>query len=316
MTLPADPTVRRRIAERLPSVRTAYSADRARASWAGVEALLTGNLLREYPAAAPERWPDLRFVQTLYTGVDAFPFDRLPARTEIAGNVGAYAPFVAEHAVALLLALARRLPEGHRMVAEGRLRPTEPLLHLGARTVLLVGYGAIAREVAARLRPFGCRLVGVNRSGEMREGVDRMVAIAEVARAWPSAEVVVNTLPLTRATRGLIGAEALRALPAGAIFVNVGRAETVDPAALAARLAADPAFRAGLDVWWGEDFERGRLTLPFPLGEHPNLLGSPHRAGVVAEARPYVLDRALENLARFFRGERPHYVASRADYGR
>ena len=314
VTLPADATVRRRIAEVLADRAVTYSAQEPRSRWPGVRAMLTGNLRRELPDAAPERFPDLEFVQTLYTGVDAFPFDRVPDRTAVAGNVGAYAPFVAEHAVALLLALARRLPAGHRQIAEGRLRPTEPLTHLGARTVLLVGYGAIAAEIAARLRPFGCRLVGVNRSGALRPGVDRMVPVAGLREELARAEAVVNVLPLTRASRGLFGAEALAALPPGAIFVNVGRAETVDPDALAHRMRSDPSFRVGLDVWWEEDFEHGRVAMPFSLAEFPNLLGSPHRAGVVPEARPYVLDRALENLARFFRGERPRYLADRAEY--
>jgi phosphoglycerate dehydrogenase-like enzyme len=314
VTFPADPAARSRIATRLAGVPVAYAADGGALGRSGVEAMLTGNLVRELPAIMPEALPDLRFVQTLYTGVDGFPFDRIPDRAKVAGNVGAYAPFVAEHAVALLLSLARGIPEGHRQVAGGRLRPTEPLTHLGGRRVLLVGYGAIAREVAERLRPFGAELVGVNRSGATRPGVDRMLPVGELLAALPTADAVIDTLPLTRATRGVFDDRAFGAMRPDALFVNVGRAATVDPAALERRLAGHPRFRVGLDVWWGEDFVRGTVELPFPLDRYPNLIGSPHRAGVVPEARAVVLERALDNLARYFAGEPPRYVADRAEY--
>jgi phosphoglycerate dehydrogenase-like enzyme len=253
-------------------------------------------------------------VQTLYTGVDAFPFDHLPPKARVAGNIGAYAPFVAEHAVALCLALARRLPEGHRQLASGSLRPTPMLTFLGGKTALVVGYGEIAEEIARRLKGLGMRVVGVNRSGELRPGVDRMLPIGRLLEGLPGAAVVIDCLPLTRETRGLFGSEAMEAIAPDGIFVNVGRAETVEPAALKARLDRGGGFRAGLDVWWNEDFSGGTVPLPFDVGAYPTLIASPHNAGFVPEARRFVLERALSNLARHFRGETPLHLEDRSRY--
>jgi glycerate dehydrogenase len=258
--------------------------------------------------------PALRFVQTLYTGVDGFPFDRVPSEAMVAGNVGAYAPFVAEHALALLLALARYLPEGHAQVLRRSLRPTRALTYLGGKRALIVGYGEIGHAIADRLRPFGTVPVGMNRSGTARPGVEEMRPISELLSGLRSADFVFNCLPLTRETQGQFDRAAFAAMGPQAIFVNVGRGETVDSQALQEKLEREPEFRAGLDVWWGEDMGGGVWESDFPAQKFPNLLGSPHRAGFVPEALPVVLDQALQNIARFCRGEAPRNVADRLEY--
>jgi phosphoglycerate dehydrogenase-like enzyme len=312
--LPPDPSITGAVERALPGVPFVFVADRPERPYRGIEALLVGNLERVLPGLSATDVPDLKFVQTLYTGLDGFPFDRMPPRTRVAGNVGGYAPFVAEHAIALLLASAHDLMGGQRALEAGELRPTSPMVYLGGKTALLVGYGAIASEIARRLAAFGTRCWGVNRSGAPRPGVERMFPERELARALGEADVVIDCLPLTRATRGRFDGSLLAAMRPTAIFVNVGRAETVDAEAFRAHLERHPDFRAALDVWWGEDFLAGRIEHPFPIAGRPNLMGSPHRAGLVPEARPYVLERALENLARFFAGEEPRYVADPAEY--
>ncbi len=308
------PGLRTEIERALPGVRVLLVSEAPRRPWAEVRALLVGNPRRELPGLQPGDLPELEFVQTLYTGLDTFPFDRIRPGARVAGNVGGYAPFVAEQAVALLLAAARRIVEGDLMVRAGKLRPTAPVRHLGGRTALIVGYGAIGAEVAVRLRGLGMATIGVNRSGASRPEVDRMIPVGELSEALPTAGVVVNCLPLTRATRGLFGPALLDRFPPEAIFVNVGRAETVDPTALARYLAAAPEATYASDVWWNEEFEAGTVEMPAALAGRPNLLGSPHRGGIVAEAPRFVLDHALENLRRFFAGEAPRYVADPADY--
>jgi D-2-hydroxyacid dehydrogenase (NADP+) len=312
--LAPDPSVTVAVERALPGIPFVFVADRPERPYPGIEALLVGNLERILPGLTATEVPDLQFVQTLYTGLDGFPFDRMPPGTRVAGNVGGYAPFVAEHAIALLLAAAHDLPGGQRALEAGELRPTSPMMYLGGKTALLVGYGAIASEIARRLAAFGTHCWGVNRSGASRAGVERMFPERELAQAVAGADLVVDCLPLTRATRGRFDARLLAAMRPGAIFVNVGRAETVDPEAFRAHLERHSDFRAALDVWWGEDFLTGRIEHPFPIAGRPNLLGSPHRAGLVPEARPYVLDRALENLALFFGGKDPLYVADPAEY--
>jgi len=282
--------------------------------WPGVEALLVAGDEGAPPGISAEALPDLRFAQHLYTGLDDFPFDRIPPTTQVAGNVGGFALPVAEHALALVLALAKGLPAVHRQTFEGQLRPVLPSILLPGKTALVLGFGAIGSELAPRLRALGVRVEGTTRDGGRRPGLDRSVGPAERDEALARADVIVNCLPLTRTTRGSIDAAAFARMKADAIFVNVGRAATVDAAALARHVASYPGFRVGLDVWWEEDWDSNRVTVPPELARHPLLLATPHSAGVTPEARAFALRSALENLARFFRGVPPRHVADRSEY--
>jgi phosphoglycerate dehydrogenase-like enzyme len=303
-----------RITDGLPGVPWCYSENTDPSRWADVEAILVGSLERELNEFASTATPRLRFVQRIYTGVDGFPFDRFPAQVKIAGNVGAYAPFVAEHAVALALAAARQLPLSQARVRAGQLRP--PPLHrlLFGRAATILGYGEIGRAIAHRLAPFGTRVVGVNRTGRMAAGCDAVFPADHLVEAVRSADFVFEARPLTRATRGSVGKEVFSAMRPHAVFVNVGRAATVDEESLYRHLVENPEFRAAIDVWWSEDFPNGRLTSRFPFSDLPNFIGTPHVAGLGEGVETYVLDRALENLARFFRGEEPLYVVDRTEY--
>ncbi len=310
---PADTTTRA-ISERLGPVPWTYAEGSDHQRWRSVEAMLVGALPRELGTFRAEETPHLAFVQRIYTGVDGFPFDWFPPSVRIAGNVGAYAPFVAEHAVALALAAARSLVLAHAQVREGRLRPAPEQRLLFRRTALILGYGAIGRAIAERLRGFGMRCIGLTRDGRPADGVDETVPAAGLREAVARADVVFDARPLTRATRGTIDAAVLNAMRPEAIFVNIGRAATVDEEALYRHLKTHPGFRAALDVWWDEDFARGTVGSRFPFAELPNFVGTPHSAGLGPDIEPYVLDRALENVSRFFRGEPPAHVVDRAEY--
>lgn len=316
LAVPANEATRASARAAIPAVTSVFPEEMGEPPWPGIVAMLAGNLNRQTPELTPADLPDLRFVQSLYTGLDGFAFDRVRAEAAVAGNGGAYAPFVAEHAVALALALAHDLPGGHRQVLAGRLRPTEMMTYLGGKTALVVGYGAIGEELGQRLSGLGMHVVGVARHAGSRSGAERVVAVTDLDRELDKAEVVVNCLPYSKATERLFDAARLARMRPNAIFVNIGRAGTVDAGAIDRHLATTPTFRYGSDVWWGEEFATGRLTLPFSLEGRTNVLGSPHRASYVPEASAYALERALENLARFFRGEPPRYVEPRADYGR
>jgi D-3-phosphoglycerate dehydrogenase len=255
-------------------------------------------------------------VQRVYAGVDDVPFDRFPPSTRFAGNVGAYAPFVAEHAVTLALATAREIPRAHALVTAGTLRPTPVQRLLWGRTAVILGYGEIGRAIADRLRGFGIRVIGVNRTGKMAPGCVGMFPADRLVEAVAEGDFVFDARPLTRRTAGTIDASVLASMKATAVFVNVGRAGTVQEEALYRHLAAHPDFRAALDVWWHEDFAGGRLEHRFPFPSLPNLLGTPHSAGFGPGVEAYVLERALANLRRFFAGQEPRHVVDRSEYER
>ncbi len=299
---------------KLPGIPPAYSQEAPHGPWPRVEALLVGATDRELPDAVPSETPQLRFVQRIFTGLDDFPFARFPPAVAVAGNVGAFAPFVAEHAVALVLGLAKQLLPNFALVRAGRLRPVPSNRPLLGRTALILGFGEIGREVAARLRSFGMTIEGVSRTGEAKGGADRMFPAAALSEALARADVAVDCRPLTRATRASIGGAQFSAMKPAAILVNVGRAATVDEEALYRHLQGNPEFRAGFDPWWDEDFATGTLRTRFPFPELPNFLGTPHNAGIGAEIRGRVLTMAAENLARFFAGAAPRYVVDRSEY--
>ncbi len=290
----------------------------SRGPWARAEALLSGTPDRELPRWAPAQAPNLRFVQSLYAGVDDFPFDRFPPPIEVASNSGAYAPFVAEHAIALVLALAKNLPENFALVRRHRLRPAPSSRNLVGKTALILGYGGIGREVASRLRSFGMRVQGLNRKGGEAPGLDRLYPARALAAAVSPADVIVDARPLTIRTRRTINARVLSRMKDDALYVNVGRAWTVDPRALYRHLRSHPRFAAATDVWWTEDVARRRLESGYPLDRLPNFIGTPHVAGYSAnmsrEARARIFDSAVENLSRFFVQGSPKNLVDRAEY--
>jgi phosphoglycerate dehydrogenase-like enzyme len=302
------------LARGLLGIGWTYAKSGGKTDWSEVEALLVGSVERELGNYQATSTPRLAFVQGIYTGVDGFPFERFPETVRIAGNVGAFAPFVSEHAVALALAAARAIVPAQMQVRAHQLRPPPVHRLLWKRTAVILGYGEIGRAIAERLAGFEMRLVGVNRTGRMAPGVEAVYPADLLREALAEGDFVFDVRPLTLQTAGTIGAEELRAMPSEAVYVNVGRAGTVDEEALYRHLVEHPGFRAALDVWWEEDFANGTFGSRFPFGELPNFVGTPHSAGVGPSVERYVLARAVENLARFFRGEEPRFLVDRRDY--
>ncbi len=301
------------LAALLPTVPWRYAEQAGPEELRSVEAMLVGSLQPELGEFNASTTPKLVFVQRIYTGLDGFPFDRFPTTVQVAGNVGGLAPFVAEHAVTLALAAARSLLPAQRQVSQGRLRPPPVQFSLRGKTALILGYGAIGREIARRLGGFDVRRVGLNRSGRMAPGLEAAYPADRLEEALGLADLVFDVRPLTRATRASLGAAQLARMREEAVYINVGRAGTVDEAALYHHLQTHPAFRAALDVWWSEDFARGTFGLKFPWSELPNFLGTPHCASAVPGAEEYGLRTAVENLRRFFAGEPHRFVADRRE---
>jgi phosphoglycerate dehydrogenase-like enzyme len=217
---------------------------------------------------------------------------------------GVHAPFLAEQVMAWLLAHVRRLHRldraqgARRWIQDELLREAPPETLLG-RTALLVGYGATGEELARRLRPFGVRVLAVRRNPERgAPGAEEVVGPGGIDELLPRAQIVVNLLPNTEATRGFFHRSRLTAMAGDSLFLNVGRGSTVDEAALAEMLAAGHLEGAALDVFAEEPLE----TLS-PLWGLPGVQLSPHVAGVGHPLLwPRLLDLFLDNLRRFREG--------------
>jgi phosphoglycerate dehydrogenase-like enzyme len=302
------------LAERLPTIPWGYAADLLPSGAEAVEAMLLGSVERELGDADLRGLSHLRLVQRVYTGMDGIPFSRFPTGVRFAGNVGAYAPFVSEHAVALALAAARELPRANSMVQSGTLRPPPTQRLLWGKTVVILGYGEIGRAISDRLSGFGVRVLGLNRTGKMVPGCAGIFPASRLREAVAEGDFVFDTRPLTRRTEGTIDRSVLESMKPEAVFVNVGRAGTVNEHALYAHLVSHPSFRAALDVWWDEDFAAGRIAHRFPFPSLGNFVGTPHCAGFGPGVEEYVLRRAVANLERFFSGREPRHVIDPTEY--
>jgi glycerate dehydrogenase len=254
----------------------------------------------------------LRFIQLLTAGADQVEFGLLPPQATVAANVGAYAGPMAEHVLAMTLALAKRLPQNHATLASGTFEFAQTL-RLRGGTAVILGYGGIGSASAALLRAVGMRIYAINTSGRA-DGADQAGTLAGLRDALAAADVAVVALPLTRATHGLIGAAELAVMKPDAILVNVARGAIIDEDALFEHLKAHPDFCAGIDTWWDEPGYGHPYHPRLPFLSLPNVLGSPHNSGLVPGMLAETTAAAARNVAAFLGGGPVRGIQDPADY--
>src|SRR5215468_4902920 len=279
------------------------------------DALLAWHLGEELPAGALTESARLRFVQLLSAGADSVDYAAVPGRLMLASNVGAYAQPMAEYVMAVTLALARRLPQRHAEMARGEFGMWKPVLTLDGAVCGILGFGGIGKATGRMMRAFGARIHAVNTTGRSGgEPADFIGTLADLDEVLADSDVLVIALPLTRATRGLIGARELALMKPAAILVNVGRAAIVDERALYEHLRDNSDFCAGLDAWWQEPAPGSAFSTKYPFFDLPNMIGSPHNSGVTDGALQVGARMAAENVLRFLRGEPVTGVVRREEY--
>ncbi len=263
-------------------------------------------------AAVAGRMPNLRWVQTLAAGPDSVLAAGFPDDVVVTSGVGLHSSTVTEHALALILALVRRLPASARAQAERRwadelggvqpLHPAGPVTTLLDARVLIWGFGQIGQTLAGLLRGLGAQVRGVARSAGERSGFP-VVAESDLADELGRSDVLVMILPADAATERALDATRLAALPDHAYVVNVGRGATVDEEALLDALTTGGIAGAALDVTAVEPLPEGS-----PLWDAPALLLTPHAAG----GRPVGADELIgANLAALLAGEPLRNVVER-----
>jgi phosphoglycerate dehydrogenase-like enzyme len=278
------------------------------------EALLAWDLAKEIPAGALLDRSQLRFAQLLSAGVDAVDFSALPEWLKVASNAGAYATAVSEHVLAMTLSLAKHLPQRQAALAAGRFDKWAPSLALDGAICTILGFGGIGAATARLMTAFGARIYAVNRSGRSTEPAEFVGSLADLDEVLAVADVLVISLPLTLATRGLIGARELALMKPTAILVNVARGPLVDQRALYEHLCAHPEFSAGIDTWWTEPMGGAPFRTDYPFLDLPNVLGSPHNSSIVPGTMLSAARLAAENVRRYLRDEAITGVVRRSDY--
>ncbi len=249
--------------------------------------------------------PNLRLVQTQSTGFDGVP-DLIGPDAAIATAAGVHAAATAELAVGLALASLRGIDDAVRQQAEGRWHSAR-YPGLADRRVLLVGVGGIGEEIRRRLVTFEAQVTRVGSSARDDEhghvhGSDELVELA------PRHDVVILITPLTEATRGLIGAEVLAALPDGALVINVARGAVVDTEALTREVVAG-RLRAALDVVDPEPLPHGH-----PLWSAPGVIITPHVGGNTGAFPPRILELLRRQIELLGSGQEPANLVRRGPW--
>ena len=248
-------------------------------------------------AAAAERLPALRWVQSSWAGVGPM-VPVLRQRPGVAATCakGIFGTAVSEYVLGWLLALDRRLLDYSAQQRQGLWAPL-PQRSLAGRKVLLLGVGSIGSAVASRLASFGMDVVGVSRSGEQVQRVARTWRSADRVGAARGADLVVSSLPATPATRGVVDARLLAALAPGAVLINVGRGSAVNQDALLDALGSGHLRAAVLDV-----FDEEPLPAEHPLWTTSGVHITPH---VAAPTRPSDIARLFAANLQRWRSGRP-----------
>ena len=256
----------------------------------------------------------MRLFQLVSAGVDQVPFRLIPEGVPVASNAGCFAVPMSEHVLAMTLALAKHLPQRHADLESGVFDQRTTNREIRGSVVCVLGYGGIGRASALLFRALGARIRAVARSPVTDEWVEQVGTIAEIDAALTDADVVVVSLPLTRATRGIVGRRELSLMKPDAILVNVARAAVVDEDALYEHLVEHPTFQAGIDVWWDEPHGGIPFSPRLPFLSMANVLGSPHNSGITETSMLDAARQAAANIVRALEGEPVLRLVDRREY--
>jgi len=247
----------------------------------------------------------LRFIQSISSGTDQYDKPALAARgIRLASAAGVNAHAVAEHAMGLILALLRRLPEGRDNQARKHWRGmigdlTQREDELGGKTLAIVGLGRIGGRLARLAKAFDMTVIGFRRDPSLGAGeADSVHALTELKSQLPNVDFVALTCPLTPETAHVVNAETLGAMKRSAFLVNVARGGCVDEVALLAALNEGRIAGAALDCTDPEP-----PTAESPLWAMPNVFLTPHTGGETTRYEANVIEILMENLDRLWRGE-------------
>ncbi|MDK2924287.1 MAG: hypothetical protein PWQ41_61 [Bacillota bacterium] len=286
-----------------PEVEIVVSEDlnALRDRWGEIEVLVTfvgSELTPEFLTEARK----FRWVQLFAAGADRLPFAELKRRGILISNVsGIHKTSMAEQAFSYMLNFVRLTPrfiEAQKRHEWARPQGFFAFRQLKGSTLVVVGTGHIGQEIGRLGRAFGMRTVGVNSDGRPVEHFEVMYPTGRLKEALAEGDFIVVVVPLTPATRRLIGREELAVLKPTAFFINIARGPVVDQDALAEALKEGRIAGAGLDV-----FEPEPLPPTSPLWDLPNVFITPHIAGWSADYNDNCLEVFRTNLKLFLAGQ-------------
>jgi len=254
---------------------------------------------------ALKRLTDLKLVQQIGVGVDSIDIEAArELGVPVANTSKANDAAVAEYTIMAMIWVMRRMGEAIKLEREGTIAVPVMIargnFELRGKTLGIVGFGAIARELAVRAGAMGMELLSHDIADVTDEERDLGVRRVPFDELLASSDVVSLHVPLNEQTRDLIGREELAGMKQGSYLVNASRGGIVDEAALAEALTSGHLAGAAVDVLEVEPMEPDN-----PLAAAPNVLLTPHMAGSTTDAVNFMLRKSLENCGRIAAGQKP-----------
>lgn len=251
------------------------------------EAVVCNGLFLHSPI---ERFTSLRLIQLTSAGLDRVPLDYIHAHgIELHNAAGVYSIPMAEFAIGGILQLYKQSRFFAANQAQHKWEKHRGLLELSGKRACILGCGDVGREIAKRLKAFGCHVTGVNRTVRVLPDFDAVLPLDALPDAAAVCDILACCIALTPKTRGIVSEEIFDCLHDGAVFVNVARGALADEAALTAWLQS--GGHAVLDV-----FEEEPLPESSPLWEMENVLLTPHNSFVGDGNRTRLWETIKENL--------------------
>ena len=256
-----------------------------------------------YPGERILRAPNLRWYQQWGAGANwLMGFHGADKLSIIVTNVsGLHAVSMGEHILGMLLIFARKFNHSFKNQSNLKWMPPKEneILELSGKTLLLVGLGSIGAHAARLASAMGMKVVGIRRNPSVKsECVDAVYSPNHLLEILPNVDFVVLTIPLTHATKGLVGEKELRAMKSSACIFNVGRGGTIQEDALRRALQEKWIAGAGLDV-----FEEEPLPKDSPFWKMDNVVITAHYAGLTPNYDSQAFDIFIENLKRYISGK-------------
>ncbi len=264
-------------------------------------------------AVVAENAPKLKLLQKTGAGVDDMPFDALKPETYMANTSGSNPLPLAEGAVALALALAKRIVVRHNEFHEGRGSKRGVMFH--GKTAGILGMGSIGVEVAKMFKGLGMKVIAIRRSRneELKKelGLEWLGDKDDLDRLMSESDFLVITIPLTPDTRGLVGEHEIRQMKQGSYVINVARAAIVQEKPLYDALKDGHLAGAAIDVWWQPHFwdqlwnVEGKPASAYPFWELDNVICTPHNIVSTDYQSDASLEIIVENIMRIRDGKAP-----------
>ena len=302
-----------RIKERIPDVEIVYpttGTDEELVELArDVEVIVSTRLS---PVVA-ENAPKLKLLQKTGAGVDDMPFEALKPDTYMANTSGSNPLPLAEGAVALVLALAKRIAPRNKEFNKGRSGKRGVFFH--KKTAGILGMGAIGVEAAKMLKGLGMKVIATRRSKDetLRKelGLEWLGDKDDLDRLMQESDFLIVTIPLTPDTVGLVGEHEIRQMKQGSYIVNVARAAIIEEKPLYDALVDGHLAGAAIDVWWQPHFwdpiwnTENKPASAYPFWELDNVICIPHNIGSTDHQSDASLEIMVENIKRIRDGETP-----------